>query len=108
MNKAKLLLGVVPVIMLFAAVTANGWIGPQADPPLPFGGVVAQAFGRGAVYPDITYTVPTTGVVQLESFDNDPKCRPNGTPADGHVFFLNQDAEVPPASTSPSCDVEPT
>ncbi len=80
------------LITTFSLTALNGWIGPQAEPPPVFGEKVAE----GNV---IEFIVPHTGVVQLESYDNDPKCDELG-----HIFYINDVPQLVPASTGPCED----
>jgi hypothetical protein len=93
------------LIAAFSLVSPAHWIGPQKDVPPEFGKIVAQGeWGPGS--PDVHFTVLEAGIVQLESFDNDPKCWPDGTPKDGHIYYINGEPELVPASTAP-CGIKP-
>lgn len=93
------------LLTFFSLATQVNWIGPQKDPPPAFGEIVVEGHW-GTTFPDVEFTVTVTGVVQLESYDSDPKCWPDGTLKDGHIFYLNGEPLIPPASTAP-CGIEP-
>jgi hypothetical protein len=93
------------LVTVLSLVSPDDWIGPQKEPPPSFGEIVAEGHW-GQTFPDIEFTVPVTGVVQLESWDSDPKCWPDGTLKEGHIYYLNGEPLVPPASTAP-CGTEP-